>query len=202
MSPISVQCPKCQAVLSGAGFNQPGFQVCPNCSAGLEVEVFPALFRLIPAGQAGEMATVDGEATCFYHPQKRAVLACEGCGRFVCGLCDCELQGQHFCPTCLDVGKKKGKIKNLENHRVLYDSIAISLAVLPMLIFYFTIFTAPMTLYLVIRRWNAPTSVTRGRRHTLKLSIAFIIAMLQIVGWACLLYYLASRTPTPHATHG
>src|SRR5438445_3356213 len=160
-------CPKCNAALPQSVFNRAALAPCPACAEPLQVEIFPALFRTPARGRDGEALMVDGEASCFYHPQKKAMLPCQGCGRFLCALCDCELHGQHFCPACLEVGRKKGKIKSLENERVLYDSIALSLAILPLLMAYFTILTAPMALYVAIRYWNAPRSIVQRTRSRL-----------------------------------
>ncbi len=192
MNPSPVQCPACRAVLADGVFNLPEPQPCPMCGAQLQIEVFPALFRKSLPGQDGELVMAEGEATCFYHPNKKAVRPCEGCGRFVCGLCDCELHGQHFCPKCLEVGKTKGKIKNLENRRTLYDSIALTLALVPLLIFYFTIVTAPMAIYIAIRYWNAPRSIVH--RTKIRYALAIFFASLQIVGWGVGIYYLTTAT--------
>src|SRR2546423_5298315 len=137
-------CPKCKIGLTTSVANRPNLTPCPACAVPLQVEIFPALFRRIAAGRDGEAVLVEGESSCLYHAQKKAVLPCEGCGRFLCALCDCELHGRHFCPACLEVGKKKGKIKNLENERTLYDSIALALTIFPLFIFYLTFITAPM----------------------------------------------------------
>jgi hypothetical protein len=190
MNPSPVQCPDCQAMLSDGAFNRPEWQPCPQCRAQLQIEIFPALFRPLTPGSNAETAMVEGESTCFYHPNKKAVRPCEGCGRFVCALCDCELHGQHYCPTCLEVGRKKGKIRSLENHRTLYDSIALSLAILPLLFFYFTIITAPMAVYIALRYWNAPRSIIH--RTKVRFVIAIALAMLQIGGWAIGGYFLIS----------
>jgi hypothetical protein len=102
-------------------------------------------------------------------------------------LCNLELNGQHLCPACLETGKTKGKLKNLENHRTVYDNVALALAIFPLLIFYLTLITAPLTLYLAIRYWHAPTSII-PRRTKLRLVIAMVLAALQILGWIVLLY--------------
>ncbi len=183
-----IQCPKCQAWLLEGVFNQPQMSPCPACGVPLQVEVFPALFRRLQPGQGGETILVEGVSSCFYHPQKKAVLPCQGCGRFLCALCDCELNGQHFCPACLEAGKARGKIKNLEDRRTLYDGIALSLAILPMLLFYFTIFTAPAALYVAIRYWNAPRSIVHTTR--IRLIAAIIIALMQIAGWGLGLFFI------------
>jgi len=190
MSLSPVQCPACQVVLTDGVFNQPELRPCPCCGAELKIEIFPALFRPLTPVSNAETVMVEGESTCFYHPNKKAVCPCDGCGRFVCALCDCELHGQHYCPTCLEIGRMKGKIKSLENRRTLYDSIALSLAILPLLVFYFTIITAPMTLYIAIRYWNAPRSIVH--RTKIRYVIAIALATLQIVGWGLGGYFLIS----------
>jgi hypothetical protein len=191
MTTALIHCPKCKAALLNHAFNRDAFAPCPSCTASLQIEIFPAMFRRAEAGRAGEVIMMEGEASCFYHPQKKAVLPCEGCGRFLCALCDCEHQGQHLCPSCLETGRTKGKIKSLENKRTRYDNMAIALAILPFLIFYFTLITAPMTLYVAIRYWKSPLGLTQ--RSRIKLVIAAVIASLQITGWAVLLIALFAR---------
>ena len=115
--------------------------------------------------------------------QKKAVIPCSACGRFLCALCDVEFNGRHLCPACLETGKRKRKIKNLENHRTLYDTTTLFLAILPMVFcFWVTLLTAPMVLFLVIRYWKAPTSIVP--RTKIRFVSAFVIASLQIVGWS------------------
>jgi len=191
MNTSLVQCPKCHAWLLDGVFNQPELSPCPACGVPLQIEVFPALFRNQSAGRSGETILVEGESSCFYHPQKKAVIPCQGCGRFLCALCDCEFNGQHFCPTCLETGKTKGKIKNLENQRTLYDNIALSLAIYPLLIFYFTLITAPVTLFVAIRYWNAPRSIVH--RTKIRYVAAIILALMQISGWGLLFFFLATH---------
>jgi hypothetical protein len=174
--------------------NQPDFAPCPACGVPLLTEVFPALFRKFSAGQSGQAILVEGESSCFFHPQKKAVLPCDSCGRFLCALCDCPLQGQHFCPACLEAGQTKGKIKSLENQRTLYDRIALTIAILPLIIFYFTLVTAPAALYIAIRYWNAPRSLLRRTR--IRFIMAIVIALLEIGGWAILFIFLATRHGT------
>ncbi len=131
---------------------------------------------------------LEGESTCFYHTEKRALLPCQGCGRFLCALCDCELNGEHFCPPCLESGVTKGRIKSLENRRIKHDSIALTLAIAPMLVFYITIVTAPVTLYLSIRHWNSPISIVP--RTKIRFILAIALSTLQIVGWVVLVFFL------------
>jgi hypothetical protein len=197
MSIPLVTCTKCTAPLPGEIFNLPGLAPCPGCGQSLQVEVFPALFQGFAPGQTGEAIMEESESSCFYHPQKKAVLPCDACGRFLCALCDCELDGQHICPSCLETGKRKGKIKSLQNHRVLYDSAALALAVLPAVTFFgacLTVFTSPVALYLVIRHWKTPGSIVH--RTKIRFILALIFASLTLLGWffyAYLIFYLTPR---------
>jgi len=129
---------------------------------------------------------MDDEASCFYHPDKQAVIPCDSCGRFLCSLCDLELDNMHLCASCLETSQEKRKIKNLENHRTLYDSVALHLAVLPVLIWFTTIITAPVAVFLAIRHWKTPSSIIR--RTKIRLILAMLIAGGQIVGWTAFIY--------------
>lgn len=188
---LLIACPKCRAWLLDDVFNRPDLTPCPSCGTPVQIEVFPALFREISPGQSAQPVMVEGESSCFFHPQKKAVVPCAGCGRFLCALCDCQFGGEHFCPACLEAGKSKGKIKALDTQRTRYDHIALSLAILPMLIFYFTIITAPMTLFIAIRYWNSPRGL--AQRSRICFIFAIIIALLQIGGWTAIFIAISTR---------
>ncbi len=189
MTPI--QCTECHEPISPANYNTPDLIRCPSCGAPLNVFVFTALLKEEDAGSAAENL-LDDQAGCFYHPQKKAVVSCAYCGRFLCSLCDVAWDGSHLCPVCLDKGKKKGRIVNLERHRVLYDALALKLAIYPVVMFWFTICTAPAALYIAIRHWNSPGSIV-GRIRKLRLVSAVILSSLQILGWGLGIAFFVSR---------
>jgi len=186
-----VACPKCRAVLGVEYFNQPVWRPCPSCTTELRVEVFPAMFREEQV-TAGERIMAEGEASCFYHPEKRAAVVCDACGRFICALCDVDFNGQHLCPACFEAGRQKGKIAKLQNTRTRHDRIALVLAVAPLLIFYFTLFTAPAALFYAIWHWKSPGSIVPNWRR-LTLIIAMLFASMEIAGWVTLFTWLAIR---------
>jgi hypothetical protein len=162
---------------------------CPKCGAAIQAYVFPAI-RHVAVGKGGEALLSDTEASCFYHPQKKAAAACETCGRFLCALCDVDFNGRHLCPACIEAGKKKGKMTNLENRRVLHDHIALSLAFLPILIYPLTFVTAPAALYYAIRYWKTPSSILPRTR--IRNILAIFIALMQIAAW-CFVIYKVTR---------
>jgi hypothetical protein len=172
--------------------NSAELSACSSCKALLRADVYPALYKSLPVGLSGEALHMDKEASCFYHPRKKAVIPCSACGRFLCALCDVKFNGNHLCPACLEKGKTKRKIKNLENHRTCYDTIALLVATLPMLIYWFTILTAPLTIFLTVKFWKAPSSIIP--RTKVRFVLAALIAGLQITGWILVFSNLMSLT--------
>jgi len=187
-----VSCTKCHSPVSKQLMNSTQLDACPSCNTLLRVDVYPALYRPLPVGLSGEKLHMDKEAGCFYHPRKKAVIPCSACGRFLCALCDVTFNGDHLCPACLEKGKTKRKIKNLENHRTCYDTIALLVATVPMLMYWFTILTAPLTIFLTVKYWNAPSSIIP--RTKVRFVFAALIAGLQIIGWILVFSNLISRT--------
>lgn len=193
-----IACPQCHTPIAAGYYNTPDLFRCPSCHAPIKIDVFPALFRGFQPGKAGD-ALIDDQASCFYHPQKKAVVPCDHCGRFLCALCDVEFGDKHLCPSCLAAGKTKGKIINLEHYRVLYDSTALILALFPlfslisvifMIMIIFTVFTAPVALYLAIRHWNSPMSIVR--RTKIRFVLAIVLSTIQILAGNIGIVYLIS----------
>mgnify|MGYP001819130084 FL=1 len=176
-----VSCTKCNSPLPGEMINTYSAVPCPSCAGLLRADVYPALYRESPTGHAGDSLQLEKEAGCFYHPRKKAVVPCSTCGRFVCALCDVAINGQHLCPSCFEKGKTKRKILNLENQRICYDTIALLVATGSILLYWFSILTAPFVIYLTIRHWNSPSSIIP--RTKIRFVLAFIIAGLQLSVW-------------------
>jgi hypothetical protein len=176
-----ISCTRCKKPLSTQALNAFALVPCSACSVPTRADVYPALFRKLPTGRSGAHLQGEKEASCFYHPTKKASVACSACGRFLCTLCDVDFNDRHLCPVCLDKGKTKRKIKNLENHRICYDTVALSIALIASFFIWPTILSAPIVLYMVIRYWKAPGSIIP--RSKIRFVLAFLISGLQIVGW-------------------
>ena len=189
--PSVLYCTKCRHELPVFVFRADGFRPCPACGTKIHGILFPAFYDDNSKSRPGQALLIDTDASCFYHPQKKAEVTCEYCGRFLCALCEVEMEGKRLCPPCIEAGKVKGRIKSLENRRVLYDSIALSLSIIPLIIFYLTFITAPISLYMAIRYWNAPTSILH--RGKWRMTLAIFFAGSQIVGWGVVGYFLVSK---------
>ncbi len=191
MSTATVSCTRCKATLLGDVFNHGELRPCPNCRNPIQVDVFPSFFRPPDIGSSGEKVLFEGEASCFYHTEKKAVVPCDGCGRFLCALCDIELNDQHLCPACLESGKKKGKLKNLENKRVLYDRMALLAATIPLILVWPSLIAAPAALYVSFRYWKEPCSLVRPSKW--RFVLASVLALLQIMGWTVFFVAISTR---------
>jgi hypothetical protein len=178
MSVPALACPHCGQVLPEP--EAPGeVEVrCAKCASELRLVVFPVA-RCTPAsGMVGQPVLDGGEAACFFHPTRRAAVACEQCGRLVCSLCDLEIGARHVCPTCLPMLERKGGLADLERQRTRYDVIVWLLLLLPMVfVGVFAPLTAPVALGLVAWKWKAPPS--RIDRTRLRMALAIPVALAE-----------------------
>jgi hypothetical protein len=183
----TLSCPKCHLALDPASAAGGAEVACAACRSRLTVRLFPA-FTNPPDGvtaATGEHA-IEGEAACFFHPEKRAAISCDRCGRFLCALCDVPFGGKHLCPLCLDASK----LPDLVNRRVVWGQVAGVVGLLPVLLvplcfpFWFLVFiTGPGAIILALWKWNAEGSLVYGRRRGM--AIAGIIGgLLQLAAVA------------------
>lgn len=166
-------------------YNQAVFSACPNCGAKFLALAFPAIFSSVKTSPARGTAAAEGEAGCFFHPEKKAVIHCASCGRFLCSLCDIELGSSHLCPDCVTSQKESGKREDLITRRVLHDRVAFTLSVYPILFVWPTIVTAPAALYYTVRHWKSPLSILPRTR--IRFVFAFFMALLQVAAWTTLI---------------
>lgn len=163
---------------------------CFACRKQLQAEVFNAFLKPIRPGNPGESVQELGQAECFYHPGKKAVVPCSNCGRLLCALCEVKLKARSLCLRCLHSGQEKQEIIDLENQRILYDGVALALAFWPLLalvfwpLFFlvvFTLFTAPASVYVVLRYWKSAGSILPRSRF--RYLLALFLAVGQIAAW-------------------
>ncbi len=179
-----LKCGDCRRDLSVSALNA-GLVTCPFCDGAQQIIAFPALVAGSEATREAERLMVEGESSCFYHERKKAARPCEGCGRFMCALCDLEVFGRHICPACLEKERTDHKSHTFADRRVRYDSVALALALWPVFLCWpITIVTAPMAGYVAVRYWSAPRPLVRSSRW--RAVVAVGLAGLEGVGWLAL----------------
>jgi hypothetical protein len=190
LAPEHLACSRCQTPIPPADWNRE-HAFCASCRAPLQAWIFPAFFAKPAAASTGTPVLEANESSCFYHPLKRAVVPCDRCGRFLCALCQVEFLGQNWCPRCIQASSEKGQLAQLDPSRKLYDNLALILATFPALIVWPTIITAPVTWYVVVRYWRAPSSILP--RTKIRFYIAACLATIEIGAWIWLVLFLIYR---------
>ncbi len=175
MAGSSVHCTKCNRLIEPETYNRRMMSPCPQCGALLEVTVFPALVTPPRRGSRAEDLVLDDEASCFFHPVKRAVVPCDECGRFLCALCDIMVGQRHVCPSCIQSGKADKTSGQMETRRQTYGDLALLLALIP-----------GVAIYLCIRYWAKPESM--GQRTRLRLALAAAISSLFFLAGLMLMF--------------
>ncbi|MGO9967538.1 MAG: B-box zinc finger protein [Bryobacteraceae bacterium] len=166
--------------------------VCTRCGAANRVRLFPAAFAR-PAGARPE-AAAEGEAACFDHPGKRAVAACQQCGRFVCQLCAVGFGGETWCPSCVAAGSGRARAASPATSLTLFDSIVLTIPFAALVFWPLTALTAPCTITLAAMTWKKPLSPVRRWRWRFLAGIG--VSLLQLGLWVWAIGYLVARIAT------
>ena len=175
-------CPKCGRLLDPAlAWHDEETGACRECRTHFDFVGFPAL-RERHVGAVPKAVVLTEHATCYHHAENQAEAICEGCGRFLCSVCAIRFAGRLLCPGCIQAATKTDA--NSIGSRVLYEGIALALALLPLLVWPTSLVTAPRALATVIYGWRKPRSLVEGGRA--KLVVAGLLAVLEIAGWVVL----------------
>ncbi len=183
----ALACPRCRHTLGPESWIDANRGVCWGCKTGYEFVGFPAL-RATRQRIAAQPAVLAADSVCFFHAENRAEAICDSCGRFLCAVCAVPFAGRKLCPACI-AAAGSAETSSVVRERVLFDSIALALAIVPLLIWPFTLIAAPCALGMAIYGWKKPGSLVSGRSRTRLISAA-LVAVLEIAGWITLFVYL------------
>jgi hypothetical protein len=166
-----------------------GSAVCTLCGAANRVRLFPAAFAR-SAGARPE-AAAEGEAACFDHPGKRAVAACQQCGRFMCQLCAVQFGSEAWCPSCVAAGSGRARVASPTTSLTLFDSITLAIPFGAVLFWPITALTAPSTIAVAAMTWKKPLSPVRRWRWRFLAGIG--VSLVQMSLWIWALAYLVAQ---------
>lgn len=178
MAADAIACAACSLPVPADAWNREEGVRCRGCGHNVRAFVFPAIERA-ETGTAPEALHGETEASCFYHPQSRAAIVCDDCGRFLCSLCELDVEGGHICPRCFE-----NKIETVETRRTMYDTVALLISTLPGLLFWPALVGAPWALFIVFRRWNSRGSVVPRTRIRFILAALFALAEIGFIIFA------------------
>lgn len=150
-----------------------------------DIRFFPAMFRQKEAKQVGAILE-EGQSSCFFHPNFPATNVCDVSGRMICDLCSTDWEGRTVSFESLQsLLGKEGKLKQERASRN-WDSIALALCLLPLIIWPLTVVTAPVALFLALFHFRkGPTSVVRRSRW--RFWLAGVLSFAQVCFWVFVL---------------
>jgi uncharacterized paraquat-inducible protein A len=184
----SINCPRCSSPLTSNIFTEPSDSFCSHCGLVITGRLFPRFFNIYKGETSLVEVSSDNESSCFFHQKKLAVSHCSECGRFLCSLCELNIEGRIFCPNCLEKLDQEKRLKTFTNQVTFWDSITLSLAILPMLLWPFTIITAPLTLIYIWRHFKDNKNYIIPRKRW-RFYLAGLLAGMQITGWTILIMF-------------
>jgi LSD1 subclass zinc finger protein len=179
MASVRVHCDRCHRPLDFPPSGAVQTIKCAECGAEMECWLFPAVSARLEDAVARSQPAQEGEATCFNHSARKATAVCEGCGRFMCALCEIGFMGAHYCPSCFQARRVQGRISRIQDSVIRYDRVAMALAVFPALCVWPALVAAPIALYVVVRHWNA--SGVAGGPIRKGMILAGVLALLEVV---------------------
>lgn len=186
-----LRCHRCQSELPAEVVSLQALSECPSCHTTLRIVPLPGWGRGPRAGSAAQPIADGQEASCFYHADKRAVLPCDNCGRFLCALCDFHIGNRHLCTKCIETASKGTHLGELERHRRRWDILQWRLLVLPLLFcLYLVPFCSIAAIVIGIKYRNAPPSLVSNNRAWLNAGVVFgIVQFLGIIALAIAVFY-------------
>lgn len=143
------------------------------------VYLFPAVVRSSNSANAETMME-GGQASCFFHKEAPATALCDVSGRMICDLCKTGWNGKTVSMAALQSLVKGDSSSGNITSRINWDTIALTLVILPILVWPLLVLTPPIALGICLFKWRAGvTSIVRRSRW--RYVVAAIIAILEIL---------------------
>jgi hypothetical protein len=181
-----VRCSACDRALTLPHTVGSGTLTCTHCSQATRLWLFPALYRE-KSGTEAQHLLDEGHSSCMNHPTKQAVTVCNGCGKFLCSLCDIDWNGEHVCSTCIEHRKSDDTKNELRSEYIHYDRVVLALALASFVLYFLGVVLAPIALYIGWRYWNEPWRPVPYRKWGMVAYIA--LAFLILLGWGTLFVF-------------
>ncbi|MCU1246600.1 MAG: hypothetical protein JWN02_2510 [Acidobacteria bacterium] len=173
-------CPRCGKPLDLPTLRD-GEDICPSCSGFFELRLFHPPQRVVHV--AALATAVDAATPCANHPRNVAVANCQRCGIFICSLCELEVGGDHYCPSCFDRLSQEGALPGALLRFRDYSRLSMTTAVVGLLMSVF--FGLPLgiaAIYYAIKAFRDPNTF-RGARVGLVLAILIGIGDILLGGY-------------------
>lgn len=149
-----------------------GDVACAHCGGDFEARIFQPPRRVVHVAAAE--TGVAAATPCANHPRNAAVANCERCGIFICSLCEIEIGGSRYCPSCFDRLSQEGTLPTATLRFRDYASLALATGlgglVMSMLL---GIPLGILAIYYAVRGFKDPNS----RESRVRLVFAIVLAL-------------------------
>lgn len=181
-----VRCSICDHALALPETVGGGTLTCSHCQQPTRLWLFPALYKSRKSATA-QAVLEEGHSSCMNHPTKRAVSVCDGCGKFLCALCDIDWNGEHLCSACIEHRGSGDEDEALRTEYIHYDRVVFGFALLSIVFSFLGLLFAPIALFIGWRYWNAPWRPVPYRKWGM--IIYMLLAFLALCGWGLFLTF-------------
>ncbi len=185
----NLNCPHCSQPLPIHLFVPGQPAECPACRSRVEAYIFPEFHQDL-SSRPGIHLAQEHEAVCYFHSRYRAMTPCDNCGRFLCEICAISRRRRQLCVECLSKVTNTRNETGLVHYAALFDNVALFLVTAPVvtvIFWFFTIFTAPISLFLSFYYWSRQWNLLP--RSRLRFVIAILLSLLLIAFWVFVIYY-------------
>jgi hypothetical protein len=142
-------CPRCKKALDVATLRD-GEEVCPNCNGYFEARIFHPPRRVVRVAVVN--TGPEASSPCANHPRNAAVASCEHCGVFICSLCELDVSGTRYCPSCFDRLTQDGTIATAQLRFRDYRSLSMFFGLVGLVLsFIFGIPLGILTIYYAVK---------------------------------------------------
>ena len=110
---------------------------------------------------------------------------CDNCGRFLCEICAISVGRRQLCAECLSQLRKQRNETGLVHHAALFDNVALFLVTAPVvtvIFWFFTIFTAPISLFLSFYYWSRQWNLLPRSRFRFVVTILLSVLLITFLG--------------------
>jgi ribosomal protein L37AE/L43A len=122
-------CPRCGRALQSV---PSGTTLCEHCGRPFEGTVFAAPPRRLQVMEV-HAAGPEGAGSSANHPGNAAVANCARCGIYICSLCEIDVAGGKYCPSCFDRLSTDGSIGTAQKRVRNFAGLASATAIIGLL---------------------------------------------------------------------
>jgi len=144
-----VTCPFCKGPLEHETLIS-GTVRCPHCGNEFRAVRFSPPQRNV---RVVELAATgpEGGHPCANHPGNAAVVNCDRCGAFICGLCQIDADGMSLCPACFDRLSAEGALESSRTKFRDFGGLASTSAAAGCLVYFLCVLFGPLAIYYGIK---------------------------------------------------